>query len=530
MHGTISNIPKILIFGHKQFSQLVSRVLPEFEGQAQFKIVDAIVGSIYETETHIKSFLPDIVISAGSNASYLKQALDIPVFSLPVLESDMLVAVNNAAKVSSNIHIFSYDNNKLLITLLNSNSHLNISYHQYSTAEEAKRAFKLTKFDKDDVVIGASLICDLAMSVQLAAFLIYSETSCRACLAEAITAYHNDIMQLPTIANKPSSALIEVIAQSKPMLRLLDKAKLYASSPAPVLITGESGTGKELLARFIHSYSNKALQPFIAINCAAMPIELFESELFGYVDGSFTGASKGGKRGLLHQAQHGTLFLDEIGEMPLALQTKLLRVLQEQRYRPIGGHKEIPIDIKIISATNQLLSEKILDNSFRTDLYYRLNVLNLHVLALRDRPEDIMPILNVKLTQACQSFSISTVFISSLLSHVNNLVEQYEWSGNIRELDNVAQRLALGLSTISKVTPNTFNELINEFSPELHNKNKHNGQGLLCEHEFKMVNEAMIQFNNNKTKAAKYLGISQTTLWRRLQKLKEIQSRSTTHV
>ena len=223
---------------------------------------------------------------------------------------------------------------------------------------------------------------------------------------------------------------------AKTMLRII---KRVADSPSPVLITGETGTGKELAARSIHEQSKRNKYPFVAINCSSIPENLFERELFGYEEGAFTGARKGGKMGKIEMAQGGTLFLDEIGELPLSIQPKLLRILQEYELERVGSNKKIHLDVRIIAATNRDLSEMVEEKTFREDLFYRLNVINLKLPPLRERKGDIMPIaenylkkLHLKMETPLQSFS----------EEVRERFAAYPWPGNVRELQNAIEYAA----------------------------------------------------------------------------------------
>jgi transcriptional regulator with PAS, ATPase and Fis domain len=220
------------------------------------------------------------------------------------------------------------------------------------------------------------------------------------------------------------------------MEECLELARRIAGSDFTVLITGESGTGKELLAQSIHNASPRSKQPFVAVNCAAVPESLLESELFGYAGGSFTGALKEGKAGLFEQANNGAVFLDEIGDMPPMLQSKLLRVLQERQIMRVGSTKLTEVNIRVIAATNRNLRERIQAGQFREDLYYRLNALSLVVPPLRDRPEDIFLLLEHFLAQQNQSQLKFTPEARALLL-------RYSWPGNIRELGNVANHITL---------------------------------------------------------------------------------------
>jgi transcriptional regulator with PAS, ATPase and Fis domain len=228
-----------------------------------------------------------------------------------------------------------------------------------------------------------------------------------------------------------------LIGRSSSFLTVKGLAERISGSQSNVLLLGESGTGKELFAHAIHTNSPRALFPFIAINCASIPEHLLESELFGYEDGAFTGAKKGGKKGQFQLANRGSIFLDEIGDMPLAMQSKLLRVLQEKEIQAIGGHKSIPVDVRIIAATHRDLEKMVEEGKFRQDLYYRLNVIKIEIPPLRNRIEDI-ELLSKKLLEKLEgrfyrkAISISPEVIERLQFHT--------WPGNIRELENVLER------------------------------------------------------------------------------------------
>lgn len=294
-------------------------------------------------------------------------------------------------------------------------------------------------------------------------------------------------------------------------------AALYATTDATVLIEGESGTGKELFAQSVHNASKRAARPFVAVNCAAIPEHLLESELFGYEGGAFTGARKEGKQGLFELAHNGTIFLDEIGEIPPSLQARLLRVLQEKEIMRVGGDKIVPVDIRIISATNKNLEKKVAQGEFRDDLYYRLNVFNLKIPPLRERTEDIPLLAKIFLAK-----SGATINLDGANQALKHMLFSYEWPGNIRELQNVMERLAL---------------LANRPEGELHwEKMLHKvmltpggsdtaiavrvdvGKGLkqAMEKVEKTIIEKMLEkYDQNQEIVAKKLGIGRTTLWRK---------------
>lgn len=268
-----------------------------------------------------------------------------------------------------------------------------------------------------------------------------------------------DITQISTVQEQPDtpgSALLKagnldvpedvgssfIVSESEAMHNVMALTKKLASVNTTVLITGESGVGKGLIARRLHEEGVRWKKPFVTVNCGAIPENLIESELFGYVAGAFTGSRADGKQGLFEAAQDGTIFLDEISELPLNLQVKLLQVIQERQITPVGGTRPIPVDVRIISATNRNLEELVKEGRFREDLYYRLNVVPINVPALRERPADIIPLIQMNIARCNRELgetkSISPDALSILL--------KYPWPGNIRELQNIIERLVITTS------------------------------------------------------------------------------------
>jgi two-component system response regulator GlrR len=256
--------------------------------------------------------------------------------------------------------------------------------------------------------------------------------------------------------------LAGIITRSPAMESILGRARLVAASDASVLIRGDSGTGKELLARAIHQASPRAAKPFVAINCGAIPEQLLESELFGHMKGSFTGAARDYK-GLFQAAEGGTVFLDEIGDMPLALQVKLLRVLQDREIRPIGSTQTIPVDVRIISATHRNLDEAIKNGGFREDLFYRLNVVSFSLPALAERREDIPVLATYFLSQLADKYKKS---LNGFASEAMEILVKSSWQGNVRELYNVIEQ-AVALSTTPIVPPTLIENAIRGQTAEL---------------------------------------------------------------
>ncbi|MBC8945885.1 MULTISPECIES: two-component system response regulator GlrR [Xenorhabdus] len=274
-------------------------------------------------------------------------------------------------------------------------------------------------------------IPDAVAATQQGVFSFLTKPVDRDALYKAI----DDALELstPAIDGKWSE---QIVTRSPLMLRLLEQAKMVAQSDVSVLINGQSGTGKEVLAQAIHRASPRAKKPFIAINCGALPEQLLESELFGHAKGAFTGAVSS-REGLFLAAQGGTLFLDEIGDMPSALQVKLLRVLQERKVRPLGSNRDLDIDVRIISATHRNLPKAMQRNEFREDLYYRLNVVNLKIPALNERAEDIPLLANHLLRESAKRHK---PFVRSFSTNAMKCLMAASWPGNVRQLVNVIEQ------------------------------------------------------------------------------------------
>lgn len=328
-----------------------------------------------------------------------------------------------------------------------------------------------------------------------------------------------DIQQIKKLVKEATVSDIEthfsqIVANSRKMNDLKAMALHVAPSKATLLIQGESGTGKELLARAIHQSSKRKGHTFMAINCGAIPENLLESELFGYEEGSFTGAKRGGKLGKFELAHNGTLFLDEIGDMPLHLQVKILRVLQERRVERIGGTRSIPVDVRVIAATHRNLDNMVKTGEFREDLYYRLNVIPLTIPPLRERLEDV-PILT---QYYLDYYSIVTDrSVSGITPEAIEILSNYTWPGNVRELGNVIE-YCVTMVAGGMITADTLPQRINI---EETTKAEHSSINLkVLEKEAIMKALTLVESDGHKQDAAKLLGISRASLYR---KIKEYQ-------
>lgn len=309
-----------------------------------------------------------------------------------------------------------------------------------------------------------------------------------------------------------------IVGNSNAMLEVLKVTSHVCRTESTVLITGESGTGKELIARAIHYNSPRKDAPFVVINCGALPENLQESELFGHVKGSFTGAVKD-KMGLFQQAQKGTILLDEIGETLPSTQVKLLRFLQDGEIRPVGGNKAMYVDTRIIAATNENLEKAVESGRFRKDLFYRINVIRIHIPPLRERREDIPLLVEYFLEKILEKLNKGK---KTLSNEAMSALSNYDWPGNIRELQNIIER-AVALSRNEVINAEELPIPVDEFvtltkNPLEHEKKRSLIVTTLSEQEKNAIIEALNKYGGNQTKVAKVLGISTTTLWRKIKK------------
>ncbi|QIM47899.1 propionate catabolism operon regulatory protein PrpR [Pusillimonas sp. DMV24BSW_D] len=310
--------------------------------------------------------------------------------------------------------------------------------------------------------------------------------------------------------------LSNLLGQHDSIVRLRALGLACAKHDASVLIFGESGTGKEILAQGIHAESGRREQPFIAVNCAAFPESLLESELFGYVDGAFTGAARGGKMGVFEAAHTGTLFLDEVGEMPISLQTRLLRVLQERMVTRIGSVMPTPVNVRVIAATHRNLEAEIGEGRFRQDLYYRLNILQLSIPPLRERVEDLPLLVEELLERVAHRIGTEPDGIDTLIPALLKNTLHYDWPGNVRELENVIERMVMMVFALPDFSPGT---LLLDILPAACVKGLSKDAGLKTFRqrlETSQIKQALDACGGDQNAAATALGISRTTLWRRL--------------
>jgi len=467
----------------------------------------------------------DVVIAAGSNAAYLKGRISVPVVVAKASGFDVMQALVRARRVSPRIGVITYQEPLRELGDFAATFGIDIAQRTYATKEDARASVKELKAAGIDVIVGAGLIADLAEEAGVGSVFLYSAASIRQAFDDALEMARltrleaNRGRQLrPSDTRRARRGLHDLRGDSAAMERLRQTVVLYARSPATVLIQGETGSGKELVAQAIHRESPRraANRPFIAVNCGAIAESLLESELFGHEEGAFTGARRGGHTGLFEAADGGTLFLDEIGEMPLGLQTRLLRVLEEREVMRVGGTRPVPIDVRVISATHCDLEARVREGRFRADLFYRLAVLRLALPPLRARKEDIAALAEWSLKHALAAVDAKPhPNLHAELLACAPLLEAYDWPGNVRELRNLMERLALFLAgePLQALTP----AFLLSVAPELGRAAQAPAIALPAPVlETENLAEVLARFGGQRDAAARHLGISRTTLWRRL--------------
>ena len=334
-------------------------------------------------------------------------------------------------------------------------------------------------------------------------------------LKEELAFYQSELKQL----QNTKYTIDNILGKSSAVKAMKENILKFSQSNSNIMILGESGSGKELVAHSIHNCSKRSIHPFIRMNCAAIPENLFESEFFGYEEGAFTGAAKNGKKGKFELANKGTLFLDEVGELPPYMQAKLLRVLQEKEFTRVGGHREIPVDVRVIAATNSNLEQMVREGKFREDLYFRLNVLSINVPPLRERKQDIDELVLYCLERLHKENGILKIITKRTLG----LLRQYHWKGNIRELFNVVEKMYFvsddDTIDINDIPANILNSVVTD---SIAFEKERGLDTMIEELEWKTVQLVMKEMDGNLSKTAESLKISRPRLYRILEREKQV--------
>lgn len=631
---TPTGLPRLCFLSYRQIREFAMPVVAEYAGRAQIEVVDGTFGgALAIAQDRVERGVVDAFVSAGSNASILRAGLRAPVATIQLGGFDLLQALIKARRIAGRVGVVMYGQTIPELDAVKDLLNIEISQHAYQTPDDARQRFEALRREGFTVIVGSSLVVELAEEAGLVGLLAYSLASIRKGFDDALelarvarleagryeqlhSVLHNlqeavvavDRQDRIIAVNPPMQQLLggpglrvqgqaldalqpalslratldsglqeravaqrfaqrdwvahrtpirehgEIVGaaltlydagtiqaadtslrmmqrrqqhaarhgfgslagQSPALQRAIASARRFARTDLGVLVTGESGVGKELFAQAMHNDSSRAGRPFVAVNCASFPESLLESELFGYEEGAFTGSRRGGKRGLFEAAHTGTLFLDEIGDMPLPLQTRLLRVLQEREIMRLGATAPIPIDVRVIAATHQPLVELIAQQRFRQDLYYRLNTLRLALPALRERREDI-PAIATPLVARCLARLGSTLDASAALAPLLPLLTAYGWPGNVRELENLAERIAVFLLQFDRVDAVRYAELAHD-CPELFAQPSA-AAGSTDLPLAERVAQAMELAGGRRAEAAQRLGVSRSTLWRWLREL-----------
>ncbi|CAM4260081.1 propionate catabolism operon regulatory protein PrpR [Bordetella tumbae] len=629
---TRADLPRLCFLSYRQIREFAMPVVAEYTGRAHIEVVDGTFGGALDiAQDRLSRGLVDAFVSAGSNASILRAGLQAPVATIQLGGFDILQALIKARRIANRVGVVMYGRTIPELDAVKDLLNIEIVQHAYQTPDDARQRFEQLRRDNFQVIVGSSLVVELAEQAGLHGLLAYSLASVRKGFEDAIelarvarleagryeqlngvlhslqdavlavdrdhriiavnppmqrllTANDEDVtgqaldqlrpeLTLRTtldtgqqesaglqrfggrdwIVNRTAirerGAIVgaaltlydagriheadtslrvqqrrrqnaakyrfdELIGQSPGFLRAVQAARRYAQTDLTVLIAGESGVGKELFAQAIHNDSRRADRPFVAVNCASFPESLLESELFGYEEGAFTGSRRGGKRGLFEAAHTGTIFLDEIGDMPLPLQSRLLRVLQEREITRVGATAAIPVDVRIIVATHQPLRDMIEQRRFRQDLYYRINTLRLAVPALRERPDDIGPLLHVLVARCLSRLGAMPARDTvALIAPWLPQLKQYSWPGNVRELENMSERIAVYLSQYGSPEAIDYDALRHD-CPELFEGTQtlanNTGEASLRARAI----QALEACGGRRQQAARHLGISRSTLWR----------------
>jgi propionate catabolism operon transcriptional regulator len=621
--------PRICFLAYRHIAQLSAAIVAEYAHRADIEVVEGSFDvALSIARERIRRVSTDVFISAGSNADVLRKNLGVPVAIIQLDGFSLLQALLKARSKSARVGVVTYGRTIPELDDIKDILKLEVAQYAYETPDDARRCCRRLKDAGFDVIVGSSLVVEIAEEQGLSGMLAYSLSGVRRGFDDAmelarvtrleagrhqqlngvlgnlqdavvavdrrhrVTAINPRMQQL---LNKSGTSLLgqaldqiepelsllhtmetgtqdralvlrfarrdwvvnrtpireygeivgaaltlydaqviaeadtslrmqqrkrqvaakysfdDLIGSSASFLRAVHTARRFAGTDMTVLIAGESGSGKELFAQAIHNASARAGQPFVALNCAAFPESLLESELFGYEEGAFTGSRRGGKRGLFEAAHTGTLFLDEIGDMPLSLQTRLLRVLQEREIIRVGGVATIPVDVRVIAATHQPLQEMMAERRFRQDLYYRINTLRLSLPALRDRPNDIAPLAHALVGRSLKRLG-SALTTEQVLPPLLPCLAAYAWPGNVRELENIADRIAVYLLQFTDPDSISYDGLRDD-CPELFLPDQAEPPDDVDHLKARLAEELTLSKGNRRL-AAQKLGISRSTLWR----------------
>ncbi|CEJ41681.1 propionate catabolism operon regulatory protein PrpR [Xanthomonas citri pv. bilvae] len=514
-----ASFPIIWTVSVSRLTGLLADVIPEFDQRARIEQINLGFAEAVEViGQRLRRERCDALVAGGSNAAYLRSRLALPFAPIQATGFDLMEALARARRIAPRIGVVTHATDVPSFHAFQHSFDLEIEHRRFVTAEDARDCIADLRASGIQVIVGTGMAIDFAEQAGLPGVLLYSADSVRHALEQAITlgtAPGTDRVAGRTATRRARRA-DALLGDDSAMLHVRELVQLYAPHAGTVLISGETGTGKELVARQLHAGSHRRGR-FVAINCGAISESLLEAELFGYSDGAFTGARRGGHTGLIETAQGGTLFLDEIGELPMPLQTRLLRVLEEREVLRVGATMPVAIDVRVVAASLQELQQLVEQGRFRRDLFYRLAALRIALPPLRDRHHDIALLLAHYFQQLG---SIPSPLSPSALQRL----QQHPWPGNVRELRNLVERLCIHWK--AQAHDSLSLEQLERWAPELFDTPADN-RGAPREHAdlatsrlqltASAVRVALDRANGNRALAAQALGVSRTTLWRWMQ-------------
>ncbi|USJ01420.1 propionate catabolism operon regulatory protein PrpR [Xanthomonas prunicola] len=514
-----ASLPIIWTVSVSRLTGLLADVIPEFDTRARIEQINLGFAEAVEViGQRLRRERCDVLVAGGSNAAYLRSRLALPLAPIQATGFDLMEALARARRIAPRIGVVTHASDVPSFRAFQHSFDLEIEHRRFVTAEDARDCIADLRASGIQVIVGTGMAIDFAEQAGLPGVLLYSADSVRQALEHAIalgTAPSTDRPAGRTVTRRARRA-DALLGEDSAMLQVRELIQLYAPHAGTVLISGETGTGKELVARQLHAGSRRRGR-FVAINCGAISESLLEAELFGYSDGAFTGARRGGHTGLIEAAQDGTLFLDEIGELPMPLQTRLLRVLEEREVLRVGATMPIAVDVRVVAASLQELQHLVEQGRFRRDLFYRLAALRIALPPLRNRRNDIALLL-------AHYFEQLGSIASPLSPAALQRLQHHSWPGNVRELRNLVERLCIHW----KAQPhNSLDpEQLERWAPELFDTQRGNRHAPrehadLATSRLQLtaaaVGAALDRANGNRALAAQALGVSRTTLWRWMQ-------------
>ncbi len=556
--------PRIWAMGISRLRELFREIAGEFDERADVRIVTRAYEDALSAIAEAGTARPDVIVAAGSNGAFLKTRAQVPVVVVSPTGFDVMQALARARRDASRIALVSAGETPPEVRRFVAAYGLDVQFASYQSAQEAEACVHELRDRGIETIVGPGLVTDLAASAGMGAVFLYSHASVRKAVDTALEvayATHAEAFRRQRLDNllqhlrdgvvaldargrveainerlasalgvEPAAAVGRALVDLRPELRKL------RGEAGTALARGESGTGKEMIAQSLHALSARRSYPFVAVNCGAFPEALLESELFGYEEGAFTGARRGGKTGLFEAAHRGTLFLDEIGEMPPSLQSRLLRVLQEREVIRLGSTEPIRIDVRVIAATHRPLLAAVEAGTFRADLYYRLNILNVGLPPLRERAADIPALAATLLVQAARREPRlaerlrDATDAARVLGTTQAALARYRWPGNVRELQNVIERIAVELAeeadendpaaACGTLGPDALQAIAPElFAAPPDTADADDAQTLHARRrraEADEIRAVLDACGGDRDRACAMLGISKTTLWRKL--------------